>query len=134
MTLSKLLQIIALKKTEALVIGALLIATGALYIAATSHHQIDPFKLEIQQRTQTVSNVMQGISPSSSMSDFKNVQYQLRLQNSWLNRQLSLNSEQKQESKKFGDYLESCNQVIVAYSQGQKPDLTTMKKLKNELI
>jgi hypothetical protein len=48
---------------------------------------------------------MQGISPSSSMTDFKNAQYQLRLQNAWLNRQLSLNSEQKQESKKFGDYL-----------------------------
>ena len=105
MTLAKILQIIALKKTEALVISALLIATGAFYITATSHHQIDPFKLEIQQRTQTVSNVMQGISPSSSMTDFKNAQYQLRLQYAWLNRRLSLNSEQKQESKKFGDYL-----------------------------
>jgi hypothetical protein len=48
---------------------------------------------------------MQGISPSSSMTDFKNAQYQLRLQYAWLNRRLSLNSEQKQESKKFGDYL-----------------------------
>jgi len=134
MTLSKLLQIIALKKTEALVIGALLIATGALYITSTSHHQIDPFKLEIQQRTQTVSNVMQGITPSSNMSDLMDAQYQLGLQYAWLNRQLSLNSEQKPESKKFGDYLESCNQILVAYSQGQKPDLTTMNKLKNELI
>ena len=134
MTLAKILQKIALKKAVVLLIGALLIAFCALYIAATSHQQKDPFRIEIQQRTQTVSRFMQGITPSSNMSDFKNAQYQLRIQYAWLNRQLNLNSEQKQESKKFGDYLESCNQVIISYAQGKQPDLITMNNLKNDLI
>jgi len=87
-------------------------ATGGYTVSEIHNEPIDPYTQEINIRVSEVNAMMQDLIENPSKEAAEDINYQLRLQGNWSNRNYG---EQKEA---FEAYLEACNKVVIAEYKG----------------
>lgn len=112
------------------IIALLLIgATGGYTVSGIYNAPVDPHTQEINVRVSEVNVMMADLIENPSYTAAENVNYNLRLQGDWSNRNYGDHKED------FESYLEACNDVVISISRGElkQSDIDKMNSLYSKL-